>query len=72
MAGHPDIENDIDPEQVEKEPKVDVAALGHAVGDERAVVVEKLHAAIALFAVYTAPWSHYVAGEAVFELGYVG
>ena len=68
MTCHPYIENDIDPESVKKEPKENVAAFGHAIRDEGTVVIEQLDAAIALFAMDCASWSHNVASETILKL----
>lgn len=46
-----DVDN-IDPEQINEEPEVDIVALADAIRDERAVMVEVFHADIACSAVH--------------------
>ena len=51
MGGNPYLIDDIDPESVNEEPKVDVVALANAVGDVWAVMIKHLDADIACSAV---------------------
>ena len=48
---YPDDVNDIDPEQINKEPEVDIVSLANTVRNEGAVMVEILHTDVACSAV---------------------
>lgn len=68
MGGHPNVEDDVYPERIKKEPEMNIGALCDAIRDKWTMVVEKFHARIALLAVNCAPRSHYVACKAVLKL----